>query len=57
MGNAEKISNIILALRGLFKGKDKLVGVDDWDIFIGCLMLLEEVENSIKETETTAEGE
>ena len=58
--NVQKISNVIIALRGLFKEKDKLVGVDDWDTFIGCLMLLEEVGNSLTESaaepqKTTAE--
>lgn len=54
--NAQKIANVILALRGLFKEKDRLTGVDDWDVFIGCLMLLEEVGNSFTK-ETTAKGE
>lgn len=50
--NAKKIANVIIALRGLFKDKDKLIGVDDWDTLIGCLMLLEEVGNSITEAGT-----
>ena len=43
MNNVETISKIIVALRGLFKEKDRLVGVDDWDTFIGILMLLEQL--------------
>lgn len=63
----QTIAAIITSLRGLFKDKDRLIGVDDWDTFIGCLMLLEEVGNSFTESntnavvekpeETTAEGE
>ena len=58
--NVQKLSNVIIALRGLFKDKDRLVGVDDWDTLIGCLMLLEEVGNNLTEAaaepqKTTAE--
>lgn len=54
----ETISKIIVALRNLFKDKDRLVGVDDWDTFIGILMLLEQLGESLREQEekeTTAE--
>lgn len=57
MTNAQKITQIIMALRELFKSKDKLVGVDDWDAFIGILILLEEIRGSLQEEETkTTEG-
>ena len=51
MNNVETISKIIVALRGLFKEKDRLVGVDDWDTFIGILMLLEQLGESLREQE------
>lgn len=51
MNNSETISKIIVALRGLFKNKDRLVGVDDWDTFIGILMLLEQIGESLREQE------
>lgn len=51
MDNVETISKIIVALRGLFKDKDRLVGVDDWDTFIGILMLLEQLGESLREQE------
>ena len=51
MNNVETISKIIVALRGLFKDKDRLVGVDDWDTFIGILMLLEQLGESLREQE------
>ena len=49
MTNSQKISQIIMALRELFKSKDRLVGVDDWDAFIGILVLLEEIRLSLQE--------
>ena len=48
MDYTETISKIIVALRGLFKDKDRLVGVDDWDTFIGILMLLEELGENLR---------
>ena len=51
MDYIETISKIILALRNLFKDKDRLVGVDDWDTFIGILMLLEQLGESLREQE------
>ena len=47
---------IIQQLRDLFKDKDRLVGVDDWDCFIGCLIALQNVAESLpQEEEKTAE--
>lgn len=51
MENSKTIAQIILALRGLFKDKDRLVGVSDWDTFIGILMLLEQLGESLREQE------
>ena len=51
MNNVETISKIIVALRGLFKDKDRLVGVDVWDSRIGILMLLEELGENIRAQE------
>ena len=48
MDYTETISKIIVALRGLFKDKDRLVGVDDWDTFIGILMLLEALGENLR---------
>ena len=56
MTNSQKISQIILALRELFKSKDRLVGIDDWDAMIGILLLLEEIKSSLQEEKPT-EGE
>lgn len=51
MDNIETISKIIFALRNMFKDKDRLVGVDDWDTFIGILMLLEELGENLQAQE------
>ena len=51
MKNSQAVSQIIVALRGLFKDKDRLVGVDDWDTFIGILMLLEELGENLRAQE------
>ena len=56
MTNSQKISQIIMALRELFKSKDRLVGIDDWDAMIGILLLLEEIKSSLQEEKPT-EGE
>ena len=51
MENSKTIAQIIVALRELFKDKDRLVGVNDWDTFIGILMLLEQLGESLREQE------
>lgn len=51
MENSKTIAQIIFALRELFKDKDRLVGVNDWDTFIGILMLLEQLGESLREQE------
>lgn len=38
-------------LRGLFANKSELVGFDDWDKMVGCIMAIERVANSIQEPE------
>lgn len=47
----QTIATVIKTLRGLFENKDRLVGVNDWDSFIGCLIALESVANEIKKEE------
>lgn len=34
-------------LRGLFANKSELIGFDDWDKMVGCIMAIERVANSI----------
>ena len=45
------VSVIIYNLRQLFSSKDRLVGVDDWDAFIGILMALENLKKQLEEKE------
>lgn len=48
----QTIAAVNINLRNLFKDKDRLSGVDDWDNFIGCLMALEDVVNALQEQST-----
>ena len=43
MEHAKTIEAVIQNLKALFKEKDNLHGVDDWDCFIGCLCALERI--------------
>lgn len=63
MEHANTIAQVIQNLRDIFKSKDRLVGIDDWDNFLGCIIALEglksdlqrEVIDQQQETEITAE--
>ena len=52
---SQKIQQIYLALRGLFKDKSELKGVDDWDTLIGILMALEQVGAELQQMEAEKE--
>lgn len=43
----QTITKVIYSLRDLFKSKDRLTGVDDWDIFLGCLIALEGIKSDL----------
>lgn len=49
---SQQIEQAYSALRNLFKDKSELKGVDDWDTLIGILMLLMDIENTVKELES-----
>ena len=55
----QTLSKVIYSLRDLFKSKDRLTGVDDWDIFLGCLIALDgvksDLENQVVSRQTEAE--
>ena len=64
MGNhAQTITQVIQNLRALFQKKDRLVGIDDWDNFLGCLIALEGIVADLQtaaqavEENPEAEGE
>ena len=44
----QNLSAVIFNLRNLFRDKDRLVGVDDWDNYLGCLCALEKIANSLQ---------
>lgn len=43
----ETLMAVSQTLRGLFANKSELVGFDDWDKMVGCIMAIEQVANSI----------
>lgn len=43
-------------LRGLFANKSELVGFDDWDKMVGCIMAIEQVANNLSEQEGVTNG-
>lgn len=49
------IYNVINTLCGLFENKSELKGFDDWDKFIGCIMILEQIAEAIPESNTESE--
>lgn len=51
----EKIEAVIQTLCGLFENKSELRGFDDWNKFVGCIMVLEQVAESIQEPEMKSE--
>ena len=52
--NAQTITQVIQNLRSLFKSKDRLVGIDDRDNFLGCIIALEGV---VADLHTAAQAE
>ena len=61
--NAQTITQVMQNLRALFQKKDRLVGIDDWDNFLGCLIALEGIAADLQtaaqavEENPEAEGE
>lgn len=43
----ETLIAVIQTLCGLFEDKAELRGFNDWDKFVGCIMALEQIANSI----------
>ena len=52
---ANTVKQVIQNLRDLFKSKDSLVGIDDWDNFLGCIIALERVVADLNTAAQTAE--
>jgi len=55
----ESLYSVISTLCGLFEDKAELRGFNDWDKFVGCIMTLEQIANSIPDQipESEKEGE
>lgn len=51
----QTIRQVIQNLRALFKSKDRLVGIDDWDNFLGCIIALEGVDADLNAAAQTVE--
>ena len=55
MVNMEQtLRQVVQNLRALFKSKDRLVGIDDWDNFLGCIIALEGI---VADLQTAAQAE
>lgn len=57
----ETLISVIQTLVALFEDKAELRGFNDWDKFVGCIMALEQIANSIpdqtqKESEVVDDG-
>lgn len=57
MDKATTLMSVVSTIRSLFKDKDRLVGVDDWDKLIGCIIEIERIALELHQEseETTAE--
>ena len=59
----QTLRQVVQNLRALFKSKDRLVGIDDWDNFLGCIIALEGIVADLQtaaqavEENPEAEGE
>lgn len=51
----ETIQAVTRTLHDLFKDKDRLTGVDDWDALIGCLVALERIAAGLQEDQEKTE--
>lgn len=51
----ETLMDVVQTLRSLFTDKAELKGFSDWDKFIGCVILLEQIANTIPESNEESE--
>ena len=51
----QTLRQVIQNLRDLFKAKDRLVGIDDWDNFLGCIIALEGIVADLQMAAQAAE--
>lgn len=43
-------------LRSLFAKKSELIGFDDWDQFVGCIITIEQIADSIQNEKEVKEN-
>lgn len=55
MEKTEKLTAVIQTLTRLFHDKDRLIGFDDWDAFVGCVVELQKVLNMVIAEEKVAQ--
>lgn len=51
----DTLMEIIQTLRSLFADKAELKDFNDWDKFIGCVILLEQIANKLPESNEESE--
>ena len=51
----QTLRQVVQNLRALFKSKDRLVGIDDWDNFLGCIIALEGIVADLNTAAQTVE--
>lgn len=51
----QSLYDVINTLCGLFENKSELKGFGDWDKFIGCIMLLEQIADNIPDIKEESE--
>ena len=52
MGTIDHAESLLIAtrqLKDMFSNTHELKGFDDWDKFIGCIVMIENVANDLKE--------
>lgn len=52
----QTIKQVVQNLRALFQRKDRLVGIDDWDNFLGCIIALEGIVADLQMAEQAEEN-
>lgn len=53
----DTLLDVAQTLRSLFENKSSLVGFNDWDRFVGCVILIEQVAYKIPEAHIPEESE
>lgn len=51
----DTLLDVAQTLRSLFENKSSLVGFNDWDRFVGCVILIEQIANKLPESNEESE--